>query len=153
MQKQVREIIQTVQQYHSNLSLEYQSLKDEAYDQRAILLLNYLSGREKKIAGSLERYLHDSSSKALNTWVKCVPCLPVDVFSYCHNKLNFEPPLYADDILEIAIHYDDCLVGFFNNLVRESDYSATENLFSMLLNNAKKEEMNLARDVLWLNDI
>lgn len=153
MKKQVREVIRTVQEFHFKLSFEYQSLKDEAYDQRAILLLNYLSGREKKVAGTIERYLHDSRSKVLNTWVNCVPCLPVDVFSYCHNKLDLKPPLNADDILEIAIHYDDCLVGFFSTLMKESDYSGTENLFSKLLNNAKKEEMNLSRDVLWLNDI
>lgn len=153
MQKQVRDIIDIVQSFHANLSVEFLSLKKDAHDQRSVLLLNYLSSREGKLAKSLSKYLHDSDNQVLKNWVKVVPCLPVDVFSHCYSKLDIKPPLYAEDVLDIAIHYDDCLVEFFNALVREANYSETENFFSNLLNNAKKEEKNLARDVQWLNDI
>ena len=117
------------------------------------MMLDYLSSCEDYIAGYLEKYLHDAKGSILSQWIKYVPWLPNDVFVHCVEELEIIPPLYVDDILDIAMHYDDCLVQFFSTLVQETERTGAEDLFVNLLNAAKKEEMKLSKGALWLSDL
>lgn len=153
MYKQVKEIIEIIRAFHFDLGSYYFLLKDKAGDQRACMMLDYLSRREEYIAEYLEKYLHDAKEKALNVWIKHVPCLPNDVFAHCLEELEIVPPLYVDDILDIAMQYDDCLVRFFSALVDETESTRAKDIFSNLLNAARKEEMKLSQNTLWLNDL
>jgi len=153
MYKQVKEILEIIQSFHSDLSIYYFSLKEKAGDQRARMMLDYLSRREEYISEYLEKYLHDAKEKVLNSWIKNVPWLPKDVFVHCVEELEIVPPLYVDDILDIAMHYDECLVDFFSILVDETGSTRAQDIFANLLNAAKKEEMKLSKGALWLNDL
>jgi hypothetical protein len=153
MNKQVKEIIEKIRSFHKDLGDYYLLLKDKAGDQRACMMLDYLSRREDYIAEYLEKYLHDARESVLNAWVKYVPWLPNDVFVHCVEELNITPPLYVEDILDIALHYDQCLVEFFSVLVHESESTRAQEIFSNLLCAARKEELKLSHNTLWLNDL
>lgn len=153
MKKTVRSIIENVQGFHYGLSKYFISIRTKASNERAAMLLDYLSRREELIAGWLEKYLNRSDEIVLNRWVGIVPWLPCDIFGSCTENLELIAPLSTDDILDIAIHYDDCLIDFLTILVMETEFSDAVPLFSNLLNQARKDERNLSRDVLWLNDI
>lgn len=153
MNKQVKEIIETIKSFHCDLGHYYFLLKEKAGDQRACMMLDYLSRREEYISEYLDKYLHDAKEKVLTSWIKYVPWLPNDIFVHCVEELDITPPLYVDDILDIAMHYDECLVEFFSILVHESQSTRAEEIFSNLLNAARKEEMKLSHNTLWLNDL
>ena len=52
-----------------------------------------------------------------------------------------------------AIHFDDCLISFYTTLVQEIRDEQVAEVFSNLLRVTKKHEMNLARDITWLQDL
>lgn len=153
MKKTVRSIIQNILAFHHGLSEYFLALNGSAYDQRAKIFLDYLSRREDYISKHLEKYLQDSEDKVLNQWVEVVPWLPSDIFSSCTRDLDICAPLHVEDIIDIAIHYDDCLIEFFTVLVRETECTKAEAVFSNFLNQAKSEEKKLSRDILWLHDM
>ncbi len=153
MYKQVKDILESIKSFHSDLSVYYFTLKEKAGDQRTIMMLDYLSRREEYISEYLEKYLHDAKDNILEVWIKYVPWLPNDVFVHCVEELQIVPPLYVDDILDIAMHYDQCLVEFFTVLVNESEDRGAGSVFENLLGAARKEEMKLAKNTMWLNDL
>lgn len=153
MKKAVKSIIDDVEKFHFGLSNYFNSIKPKAVNKRAEMLLDYLSRREEITAEYLNSYLDSSSDKELSTWINIVPWLPSDIFSNCVKDLDLLAPLTIDDILDIAIHYDNCLIDFFTILARETEYAGVRDLFGKFLNKSKSEEKKLARDVLWLHDM
>ncbi len=153
MKKPVKSIIENVEEFHFGLSDYFNTIIVKAKNKRAEMLLDYLSRREELTAEYLNSYLHESDSKVLETWINIVPWLPSDIFASCVSDLDIIAPLTLDDILDIAIHYDNCLIDFFTILERETEFTGVKTFFGKLLNKAKKEEKNLARDVLWLHDM
>ena len=153
MYKQVKDILKTVRAFHSDLSAYYITLKEEAGDMRTVMMLDYLARREEYIAEYIEKYIGSARDNGLKVWLKYVPWLPDNVFCHCREELEMKPPFYVDDVLDIAMHYDHCLVEYFSVLVSESGEGGSGSIFANLLNAAKKEEMKLANSTLWLNDI
>lgn len=152
MKKTVKEIIENIHGFHLGLSEYFLSLKESAQDKRAEMLLDYLGGHEAYIAKHLGLYLHDSEDKILNQWISVVPWLPKDILCHCSKNLKINAPISVDDIIDIAIHYDDCLIDFFSVLVKETESTGAELMFSNFLKQAKNEEKKLVRNSLWLQD-
>ena len=153
MYKRVRDIIDTIQSYHTGLSEFFIYLKPKAKDERAVMLLDFLSKSEAFLDEYLDKYKKDTSNKVLNTWVKYVPWLPTDILCECRKELVISYPLHSYDVLEIAQHFDECLINFYTILVQELKHRQAEEVFSNLLRVTKKHEMNLSRDTAWLNDL
>jgi|GEM_PF-1369321 len=153
MKKTVKEIIENVQAFHLGLSEYFILLKKNARDKRAEMLLDYLGEHEECIARHLTNYLHDSQDKTLNLWINVVPWLPSDIFCSCAKNMDIAAPLSVDDIVDIAVHYDDCLIDFFSVLVKETKSVEAESMFSNFLKQAKNEEKKLVRNSLWLHGL
>jgi len=153
MKKPIRSIIDNIQDFHIGLSSYFQSLKESAYDERSIMLLNYISKRENHIANNLKEYLQDSDDKVLERGLEVAPCLPTNIFNKCSKDLDNCSPLYVDDIIAIAIHYDDCLIDFFTLLVKETEGTNAEPIFRNFLRQTQNEQKKLARDSLWCQDL
>jgi len=105
------------------------------------------------MAEYLEKYRKTTPKRIMNSWVKYVPWLPTDIFCECRENLNLLPPLETYKVLEAVIHFDDCLVSFYTTLVREIQDEKVAEIFSNLLRVTKKHEMNLSRNVAWLQDL
>jgi len=153
MFKKVSEIIELIEDYHEGLSDYFLSLKSETGDERVKMLLEFLSKSEGFLAEYLEKYRKSSPNRIMNVWVKYVPWLPTDIYCECRKNVNLRPPLNIHDVLNGAIHFDDCLISFYTTLVQEIQNEKVAEIFSNLLRVTKKHEMNLARDVSWLNDL
>jgi len=118
-----------------------------------LLLLEYLGKSEAFMAEYLEKYRKAAPRRIMNSWVKYVPWLPTDIYCECRKDVNLQPPLRTYNVLDAALHFDDCLVDFYTTLVQEIQNERVAEIFSNLLRVTKKHEMNLARDISWLNDI
>jgi hypothetical protein len=153
MYKKVSEIIELIERYHKGLSEYFLSLKAKTTDQRVHLLLEFLGKSEAFLAEYLEKYRETTSGRIMNSWVKFVPWLPTDIFCECRENVNLQPPLVTYNVLDAALHFDDCLISFYTTLVQEIQDERVAEIFSNLLRVTKKHEMNLARDISWLHDI
>jgi len=153
MFKKVSEIIKIIENYHKGLSEYFISLKEQSASTRVDLLLEYLGGSEGFMAEYLEKYRKSTSDRIMSSWVKYVPWLPTDVFCECRENILLQPPLDTFNVLEAAVHFDDCLINFYETLVREIQDDRVAEIFSNLLRVTKKHEMNLSRDIAWLNDL
>jgi hypothetical protein len=153
MFKKVSEIIEIIEKYHTGLSDYFLSMKNDATDERVGLLLEFLGKSESFMAEYLEKYRGTTPDRILNAWVKYVPWLPTDIFCECRKNLYLQPPLMTYNVLDAAIHFDDCLISFYTTLVGEIQDERVADIFSNLLRVTKKHEMNLARDISWLHDL
>ena len=59
----------------------------------------------------------------------------------------------VDDIMHIAFQLNNCLIELYKGLIRETEVNDVRALFTSLLVRIKKNNKNLARNVLWLYDI
>jgi hypothetical protein len=153
MFKKVSDIIELIERYHKGLSGYFILLKTKTEDQRVDLLLEYLGKSEAFMAEYLEKYRKATPNRIMNSWVKYVPWLPADIFCECRENLYLQPPLDTFNVLDAALHFDDCLISFYNTLVSEIQDERVAEIFSNLLRVTKKHEMNLSRDISWLHDI
>ena len=153
MFKKVSDIIELIERYHRGLSDYFLSLKTQSMDERVDLLLEHLGGSEAFMAEYLEKYRKSTPYRIMSAWVKYVPWLPTDIFCECQENLYLEPPLETYNVLEAAVHFDDCLIDFYTTLVRGIQDERVAEIFSNLLRVTKKHEMNLSRDIAWLNDL
>ena len=153
MFKKVSEIVELIERYHQGLSDYFLSLKAHSTDERVNLLLEYLGGSEAFMAEYLEKYRKSTPNRIMNAWVKYVPWLPTDIFCECRENLHLQPPLSTYNVLDAAVHFDDCLINFYTTLVQEIQNERVSEIFSNLLRVTKKHEMNLSRDISWLHDI
>lgn len=153
MKKTVRSIIENVLAFHSGLGEYYDCLKVNARDQRTVMLLEYLCRRESCVTKCLEEYLHDSKDAVLKLWINVSPELPKDLFCKCSEELEIYAPFSIDDVIDIALHFDNCLIGFFSILEKSSEYTQAGTLFNKLLCNAQRAEKKLVRDTTSYADI
>ncbi len=153
MFKKVSDIIELIEQYHGGLSSYFLALEAGVKDERVNLLLEYLSKGESFMAEYLEKYRKATPNRIMNAWVKFVPWLPTDIFCECRQNLNMHTPPDTYDVLDAALHFDQCLINFYTTLVQEIDNERVSEVFSNLLRVTKKHEMNLSRDIAWLHDL
>lgn len=153
MFKKVSEIFEIIEKYHMGLSDYFISLKYKTEDERVRLLLEFLGKSEAFLAEYLEKYRKSAPNRLMNAWVKYVPWLPTDVYCECRKNVNLQPPLSTYNVLDAALHFDDCLVNYYTTLVQEIENEKVGAIFANLLRVTKKHEMNLCRDISWLHDI
>jgi len=153
MFKKVSEIIEIIEQYHKGLSEYFLSMKVNSTDERVNLLLEFLGNSEAHLAEYLEKYRKTSPNRLMNAWVKYVPWLPTDIYCECRKNVYLQPPLVTYNVLDAALHFDDCLINYYTTLVQEIQDERVSEIFSNLLRVTTKHEMNLARDVSWLHDL
>jgi hypothetical protein len=153
MFKRVSEIVELIEQYHMGLSDYYLSLKTNNGDERVRMMLDFLGKSEAFMAEYLEKYRKSTGNRIMNSWVKYVPWLPTDIYCECRKNVNLQPPLNIHNVLDAALHFDDCLISFYSTLVQEIQNETVAEVFSNLLRVTKKHEMNLSRDISWLQDL
>lgn len=153
MKKSIKEILQDVQKYHEGLSQYYDSLKEKALNERARMMLDYLRDLENKKSMHMSRYLSETNDQILNKWFSFVPALPNDLFDHCCKNQYITAPLRVDDVTEIAIHYDECLIDFLTILTKETNCSGGADIFCGLLKQIQTQERKLVRNAQLLQDM
>jgi len=153
MYKRVSDIVELIEKYHMGLSDYFLSLKENTGDERVRMMLDFLGKSEAFMAEYLEKYRKNIRNRIMSTWVKYVPWLPTDIYCECRQNLNLQPPLNIHNVLDAALHFDDCLISFYTTLVQEIQNERVAEIFANLLRVTKKHEMNLARDISWLQDL
>ena len=140
----IGDVVHWARQHHGKLSALLRSAGERsADDERARLLLAYLSEHEEKLSGLLEHVEHSGDAKALHT--------------YCYDFLDaapFEPHPAADapwtglDPVEIVArieHEHAQLVALYRHLRRQVDGVAAQELLDELIELERHEAMRIAQ--------
>jgi rubrerythrin len=154
MYSQEIEIIEQISAFHKHLNEFYDSLKEKTKDPKAKLLLDYLSHHEKLREDYLIKYEKYAPKKEMKNWIKGPPMNLSNSISECSKKINVLPSYSVDDIVKIALHFDDCLYTLYEKLaIEEKTKRSHTNVFFYMMRRTKQHEKNLSRDVNWLYDL
>ncbi len=153
MLKQMRNILESILSFHSALADLYFSLKVQCEDERSKMLLDHLTKQEKDHKECIEKYMETASEKILNGWIKNSTNIPNLNFSECLKSVKTQDKLSVDVIAKIAMKFDNCLIELYKELKLGSPSNDLREVFECMMKKSKKQEMNFARDLLWLNDV
>lgn len=146
-----RDVLDYVKQFHRKARNLYSELANQEEQERLKLLLDYLSRHENHLAKSLADYEQDTSEKILNTWFQYVPD---QVLLEPINNVHIEPNLSLDEIVDLAMRLDNCLIELYKEMINHSSaISEVKEVFQNLLEMEKQEQYHLARTRLGTLDI
>lgn len=148
--KQTYDIIEFVRSFHQQMEDFYERLHANDEKQKVKILLDYLSSHEKHREETLAKYEKEESRKVMDTWFKYVP---ENIPHNCFEDFEIKSHMSVDDIVHIALQLNNYLIELYTGLVRETEVIEVKDVFNCLLERIKKDEKDLARDVLWLKDI
>ena len=148
--KTTKDILELARAFHEQVSAYYRKLGDKSKRQRVKMLLDYMSRHEKHLEQCLTEYEQDASRKILETWFKYTP--QFDIPS-CFEDIELNPDMCIDDVIELALRLDDCLVELYKGMAEKAEYSDVKKVFTNLLEMEKHEKMNLVRDAIELKEI
>jgi rubrerythrin len=146
-----RDVLDFVKQFHRKARNLYRELANHEDQERLKLLLDYLSRHENHLAKSLADYEQEASEKILDTWFQYVPDLallePI-------NNIDIVPNLSVDEIIELAMRLDNCLIELYKEMIDNSAaISEVKEVFQNLLEMEKQEQHQLARSRLGILDM
>lgn len=143
MYKHKSEIIEQIQTYHKQVAELYYGLYNKIADGDLKLILYNLYKHEK----NREKYLakHKAVAKAMDCWLD-FPCEKLSKqIADCLQNIDTGDEITMARILEIEMHFDDCLIKIYNILAYENELSETlTNVFYYMLKKTRKEKLLLA---------
>jgi len=139
MYKQKSEIIQSIQTYHIQVAQLYLKIYEKLEDGEMKEIIHDLYEHEIFRKNYLER--HVIIAKAMNCYLE-FPCeILQDQITSCFNNVNFNSSLMMDELINLELHFDDCLIKMYNILSAENALSGEmANIFYYMLKKTKKEE-------------
>jgi len=148
--QQTYEIIESIRSFHIHMRNFYERLHEKDENQRVKMLLDYLGHYEKFREKTLARFIEVAPRKVMDTWYKYIPG---NISPDCCENIEIKSHMCVDDIFQIALSNNNCLIEFYEGMVRCSENKEVRDVFDFLLDRIKIEEKNLARDALWLHDL
>ena len=148
--KKTRDILDRAKAFHSNISKHYHALSAAAEKEKVKILLDYLSRHEKNLAKSLEEYEEEASREILENWFKFTPEISI---GECIEDIEVTSSMSLDDVISLAICYDDRLVDLYREAARISPSEKVRDVFKNLLEMEKEEELILMRNALEIKEL
>lgn len=147
-----KDVLDHAREFHGQVGEYYRQLGEKNQKERVKMLLEYMSRHEKHLEENLARYEEDVSGRILNTWFQYPP--PPDMLKTCVNlNLEGKENLTVDEVIELALKIDDCLIQLYQQMAAESEFEEVKEVFNNLLEMEKQQEMDLVRDALHLKEI
>ncbi len=145
-----RDIIDLARRFHGEVSAFYEHLGNQASKGRVKLLLQYMSRHEKHLERCLEEYEQDASERILATWFQYAPATtPIEHLQ----TVQLEPEMSIDDVVEVALRLDECLVDLYREVAEQADSREVTELFCNLLDLEQQEEIAVTRNALSIQDL
>ena len=148
--KQTRNVIDYARNFHKELSEFYHNLSDQSDKERVVMLLDYMSRHEKHLEESIAGYEEHAAKIIFDTWVQFTPELEA---LKCNANMQLETDMTVDDIITIAINFDDCLIGLYQKLSESAQSPEVKEIFGKLLDMENQEKTKMIRQAISFNDI
>ena len=146
----VKDIIVRIRGMHSQLGWFYQAMGEATAKERVKLLLNYISRHERNLEEALSQYQNQAAKAVLDTWYKATPGTAL---SQEMEQLKISSEMTADEVVALVLAADQKLVGQFRQLAENAASEDVRDLFQKLIAIEEREEHQLVRDALELEDV
>jgi len=148
--KMTRDILDRARAFHDNISKHYHTLSAAAEKEKVKILLDYLSRHEKNLAKNLKEYEEEASMEILENWFKFTPEISI---GECTENVEVPPSMSIDDVISLALCYDDRLLDLYREAARISPSEEVREVFNNLLEMEKEEELVLMRNALEIKEL
>ena len=148
--EQVRDVIDRARAIHRKMGELYDRLGDVAERPRVKMLLDYLGRHERHLEEVLSTYEQHISKRILDCWFNYTPeKIPKECFDSC----DLGPGMTVDEIIQRAIHVDECLLMLYQEMVNRAPHDDVREVFQALLDMEEREEHELVRNALQLKEM
>ena len=146
---QTGEVLGYIERFHEKLADDYSGLGKCIKSARSRMLLDYMSGRETRLADAVRKFADDSSDPALKEWD---PFNIDDSGIQARIKEGLSEEASADELLGLALEVLAWLEGLFLRLEAKSGTPEQKELFASLRERTDREKHKLARNANMLLD-
>ncbi|MBN2274656.1 MAG: hypothetical protein JXK95_10010 [Bacteroidales bacterium] len=144
MYKQKSEIIEQIQSYHKDVAQLYHDIYEKVDNKEMKSFILDLYKHEKNREQYLDR--HRKIALAMDCWLD-FPCekLSNQMDECLKRNIGPKSEVTMEDLLNLKLHFDDCLIKIYNILAAENALSEmAANIFYYMLKKTKKEQDILA---------
>ena len=149
--EQVKDVLDYGKKIHEDLSGFYDSINAMEQQTRVRMLLDYLSRHERHLEQTLERYESEThKQQILETWLQYSPSINIEKMISCQ---NIHPDMDTDEVIRLAIGFDDALVELYKEAEAEVDAPHVREVLENLVALESHEKLKMVRDTLMFNDL
>lgn len=146
---QTGEVLGFVERFHEDIARAYAELGERIAERRSTLLLDYMAGRETRMAEAVRSFAHGSKDRSLKEWD---PFTIDDAAVRARLEAGLTPDAGSDQLLELALEIADWFEQLYVRLEAKSGTPEQKALFSNLRSRAEQEKHKLARNANMLMD-
>jgi len=146
----VRDVFERVKEFHHRVSEYYKQLYVIADKERVKILLDYMSRHEKNLENYMAEYEDDAPRNVLDSWFKYTPA---STYEQCFKDSELDHDMSIDDVIEVGMRLDDCLINAFKRIVDSSESNTIKEIFKCLLNSAERDKKNFVKEALELSEM
>jgi len=148
--EQAREVLEHAEQFHREVGAFYRRLNAGTNNARLSLLLDYLAGREARLADGLEHYLESTGDGVLDTWLQYTH--DTDALPACP-EAHLAGDATVDDVMALARQFHGCLRNLYSDITNSAEPPDVRAVFNSLLEAGEREWKKYARNVQMLVDL
>ena len=141
----IRDIIDFSKEVHAEIADRFANLSNEAVQERAKLLLDYLSRHELHLKEALQRYGESAAESLLTAWYLSAPELhPEDIV----HDVELFADMDIDEVMAEAIKVDDYLIDIYRNIADNARDAKVRELSNRLLQMENTDKIKAIRNTL-----
>ncbi len=134
-----------VKGFHHTFGKYFKSLHNESKNEKIKLILEYLHEHEAKMEKSIDEYEEGISKKVEETWFQFIDKHKAPE---CMKNLRIDSDLNVDDLIEISVKLDDCLIELYKSLAEASESTEVREVFESLASLETHEKRKTVRQIL-----
>jgi hypothetical protein len=139
----LRDVIHWAKKVHLQLSERLSESQEDAVDERAKLVLSYLSTYEKKLVKVLAGFEENGNERALNTWcIEYVTKFKRENGEFSNKSFG---ELNAQEIISTVVEQHQYLLSLFKFLAMQSVTASTKELMEELISFEEHETMKMVQ--------
>jgi hypothetical protein len=140
--KTAEDVLENTKKFHQYTASFFRTLKDEAEDERAQMLLGFMSDHEDKMGQSLKDYEQHASKSVLGTWIQYT--LEESAKGFI-DGLATHDNMSCDEISELGQQIDLFLVNVFEELMETAATEEVREVFQSIMNMEVEKKHSLTR--------
>ncbi|MFT4812207.1 MAG: hypothetical protein ACJAW8_002704 [Oleispira sp.] len=139
----LRDVIHWAKKVHLQLSERLSESQEDAVDERAKLVLSYLSTYEKKLVKVIVGFEEKGNERALNTWcIEYVTKFKRENGEFSNKSFG---DLNAQQIISTVVEQHQYLLSLFKFLAMQSVTASTQELMEELISFEEHETMKMVQ--------
>jgi len=142
--RQTKSLLDIAKSFHQRLSEIYARLREQAQDEKAKLLVEYLSEHETRLQAVIDEFEKDVPQHALERWFKYTP---QDNPLTKLGETDLPGEVSTERLTEIALKLDQALIDWYHSIADRAVPDEVKATFERLAELEQKEGRELARDV------